>query len=537
MMPITGGMPNTEAVAVAEVVGKQDVSFEGALQQSGFEVIADAPAGADCNNIPVNKIDILQIVKVTPNGKLLPSFLLDQGNVGGGNTKVTVEAALAEPATMKKIHLVTDPTTQEQSGDEEIATEIPAANIPVTAQDPAQTTTPHSEFVVLVPQQFDDSVINDIKLPQSKNAEVLPVGHEAEAGNHKTSTAIGIGKNNSLAKKVRNRNLDSPVTLDASSAAITAADLEPTKLQAHTISLPNVDGQKPGTAGVASGSLSKSSLRPREHAAATTILATQGESIMTTSADAMFVPPNEINVPVRTATEAESPNDNNLNRIAEVPAPGTTVAVSHISAEQLTLSIAPGPASSNNEAPSPFSASVSSPADLRNDAYGNVGGFAHESGRMTHGAMTASTTAQTTSLEVGVASGTHGWLRVRAELEDGVVTASLASSSVASREALHRELPSLATYLREGQVGVGAVVVRDTSAAERRDGFSSSNFSGQGQQSQTQEQSRNRSSSPAAAWGPSDEEASQQVLRTFGTAGVLPSSFAGSTGGWLNVRV
>ncbi|HWW23427.1 MAG TPA: hypothetical protein VNY78_05950 [Edaphobacter sp.] len=74
--------------------------------------------------------------------------------------------------------------------------------------------------------------------------------------------------------------------------------------------------------------------------------------------------------------------------------------------------------------------------------------------------------ATSTSLEVGVANGTHGWLKIRAEMTDGgVVNASVTATTSAGQEMLHRELPSLTAYLQQEQIGVGSVVLHTTAAA------------------------------------------------------------------------
>ncbi len=73
--------------------------------------------------------------------------------------------------------------------------------------------------------------------------------------------------------------------------------------------------------------------------------------------------------------------------------------------------------------------------------------------------------ATSTSLEVGVANGTQGWLKIRAEMTDnGVVNASVSATTLAGQEMLHRELPSLTAYLHQEQIGVGSLVLHMTAA-------------------------------------------------------------------------
>jgi hypothetical protein len=80
--------------------------------------------------------------------------------------------------------------------------------------------------------------------------------------------------------------------------------------------------------------------------------------------------------------------------------------------------------------------------------------------------------ATPTTLEVGISSGSHGWLRVRAEMTtDGQVSASLSSSSHAGQQMLHNELSSLTTFLRAENVTVGLLRVREVASASDRNVF------------------------------------------------------------------
>jgi hypothetical protein len=75
-------------------------------------------------------------------------------------------------------------------------------------------------------------------------------------------------------------------------------------------------------------------------------------------------------------------------------------------------------------------------------------------------------TATQAALEVGVQSGTHGWLKVRAEMGDsGVVNASVSAASATGQEMLHRELPALSAYLQQEKVAVNSIVVHPSMAA------------------------------------------------------------------------
>jgi hypothetical protein len=65
-----------------------------------------------------------------------------------------------------------------------------------------------------------------------------------------------------------------------------------------------------------------------------------------------------------------------------------------------------------------------------------------------------------TSLEVGVASGTHGWLKIRAEMAgNGEVNASLTGSSPVAANRLRGDLPALNSYLQSEKVQVNELNV------------------------------------------------------------------------------
>lgn len=72
-------------------------------------------------------------------------------------------------------------------------------------------------------------------------------------------------------------------------------------------------------------------------------------------------------------------------------------------------------------------------------------------------------TASPTTLEVGVQTETHGWLKVRAEISDGgAVNASVSASSTSGQEMLRHELPSISNFLAKENVSVALVVVHGT---------------------------------------------------------------------------
>jgi hypothetical protein len=77
--------------------------------------------------------------------------------------------------------------------------------------------------------------------------------------------------------------------------------------------------------------------------------------------------------------------------------------------------------------------------------------------------------ATPTTLEVGVPSGTQGWLRIRAEVgAPGEVNASLSAASSGGRDLLHSQMPALNAFLHSEQLAVTATL------AERGTGISQS---------------------------------------------------------------
>ena len=148
--------------------------------------------------------------------------------------------------------------------------------------------------------------------------------------------------------------------------------------------------------------------------------------------------------------------------------------------------------------------------------------------------------ATPTSLEIGVANGTHGWLKIRADMTDGgVVNASLSTTTSSGQEMLHRELPSLTAYLQNERVAVNTVVVQPpmTPGADLRgfQGAMAGDQRGLAQQSGGQG-GENRQ-------GPADSRPVQRERDGFysgrngvGRDEVLPLATRTGGGGWLNVR-
>ena len=110
-------------------------------------------------------------------------------------------------------------------------------------------------------------------------------------------------------------------------------------------------------------------------------------------------------------------------------------------------------------------AANSSPTGI--DTSGNVGAFTHgSSGGDSLVSPMAHTTLQATPtvLEVGIPGGTHGWLKIRAEIgEGGAVQASMSATSHAGQETLRRELPGINAFLESEHVPVTVQVAHGLS--------------------------------------------------------------------------
>jgi hypothetical protein len=146
--------------------------------------------------------------------------------------------------------------------------------------------------------------------------------------------------------------------------------------------------------------------------------------------------------------------------------------------------------------------------------------------------------ATPTSLEIGIQNGTHGWLKVRAEMTDGgVVNASVSATSPNGQEMLHRELPGLTAYLQEEKVAVNAISVH-ASLAGGTDARSSSGTESTGGQTpqRSNEGEQQHQSLRKTTLNGSDETTTYGSLHGFDGDGSLPLKAHASGGSWLSVR-
>jgi len=145
--------------------------------------------------------------------------------------------------------------------------------------------------------------------------------------------------------------------------------------------------------------------------------------------------------------------------------------------------------------------------------------------------------ATPTSLEVGVQNGTHGWLKVRAEMtETGVINASVSASSTTGQEMLHRELPALTAYLQSEKVAVNEVTVHATTAESRgaSAGMDGGN-AGQTLQGGNEGGGRRHGAAETALNG-AGNAVSYESLNAVDDNGALPLTTYVGGGSWLSVR-
>jgi hypothetical protein len=147
-------------------------------------------------------------------------------------------------------------------------------------------------------------------------------------------------------------------------------------------------------------------------------------------------------------------------------------------------------------------------------------------------------TATPTSLEIGVQNGTHGWLRVRAEMtEGGVVNASVSAASSAGQEMLHRELPGLTAYLQEEKVAVNAISVHASLAGgtDARGSSGTESTGGQTPQRSNEGEQQHQSLRKTTLNG-SDETTTYGSMQGVVEDGSLPLAAYVNGGSWLSVR-
>lgn len=145
-------------------------------------------------------------------------------------------------------------------------------------------------------------------------------------------------------------------------------------------------------------------------------------------------------------------------------------------------------------------------------------------------------TATSTTLEVGIPTGSHGWLKVRAELSgDGGIHASVSSNSASETEMLRRELPTLTDFLHQEQVHVSSLAVHATPSAMDFSNLSSGGERGNGMGGgSTDSQGRGPNGEGALA-SRADDSFGAGIQEDDNGDGALSMGYA-IAGGWLSIR-
>lgn len=142
-------------------------------------------------------------------------------------------------------------------------------------------------------------------------------------------------------------------------------------------------------------------------------------------------------------------------------------------------------------------------------------------------------------LEVGITSGTHGWLRLRAEVGvEGQITASLVTQHASAAEILHKELPSISAFLASEQVGISHVIVHAAESGAGAQNAAMSFGRGAGERHNQREQRRGplHELDVEPLFSMNDLRL-QHAGEGWGGFGVSAALFANGGGGWLSVRV
>ena len=144
------------------------------------------------------------------------------------------------------------------------------------------------------------------------------------------------------------------------------------------------------------------------------------------------------------------------------------------------------------------------------------------------------------ALEVGLATGTHGWLRVRAELGEGGTVLAQVVARAGAAESLHKDLPAISAYLAHEQVGVSSLVVHAMEAAAPASDALSRSASGGSDPSQTDSDKAGEDAEQKAGMNAEAVQAGTAPETGPGSDhSMLPGALLRNrfNGGWLSVRV
>lgn len=144
-------------------------------------------------------------------------------------------------------------------------------------------------------------------------------------------------------------------------------------------------------------------------------------------------------------------------------------------------------------------------------------------------------------VEIGVADGTHGWLRVRAELsKTGDLNGMVLTNSATGASVLRGELTAISNFLQGEAIGLKSLVIQTTGATHGWQSAGQNTASGGQPQrdGQREEQHANaRAQSNPARGDPQNAGAWSLPGIDFGRTPSVAVNLASGLGGWLSVRV
>ena len=155
--------------------------------------------------------------------------------------------------------------------------------------------------------------------------------------------------------------------------------------------------------------------------------------------------------------------DGGVEAVATVTAPGAGVASTSLVTPVVAAhpGAAAAPTASGAAASSAGASTLGEMTGTGSGLMGGAGVGPEKTFAVGHTTLEASPTV----LEVGVPGGANGWVKIRAELgEGGSVQASMTAATEAGREALHRDLPGLSTFLQSEHVPVSVQVTHAAQA-------------------------------------------------------------------------
>ncbi len=131
--------------------------------------------------------------------------------------------------------------------------------------------------------------------------------------------------------------------------------------------------------------------------------------------------------------------------------------------------------------------------------------------------------ATPTVLEIGVPGGSHGWLKIRAEVgEGGTVQASMSSATAGGQDALHRELPAMAAFLQSEHVPITLQVAHAAASGGATDGGGSGAGTAMGNGSASDQGS---SAGSGSGWTGADATGTQSGSMTGGAGSGQPGGY------------